>query len=150
MLWVNSDAGKGDKINIQMISLCYSLIFLIDFVSKWFKQYSIYLAGERTEVVSNEAETRMIELSQIRVVDLVIYWQVNFWLIVQYQYKFPAYFEKFFVALAISESLGLAALGFKLLINIIELKQGFHRIIDYDVEIKNRQAKEAKTGKKKN
>ena len=53
--------------------MCYGLIFLVDFVSKWFKQYSIYLAGERTEVVSNEAETRMLNLSQMRIVDLVIY-----------------------------------------------------------------------------
>ena len=46
-----------------------------------------------------------------------------------------------------AQSLGLVGLGFKVMINIIELKQGFHRIIDYDVEIKNKEAKE--TSKKK-
>ena len=51
--WINTEEGKKDAGSIGMITFCYSLIFLIDFVSKWFKQYSIYLAGERTEIVSN-------------------------------------------------------------------------------------------------
>ena len=73
VIWVNSEEGKKDAENLGMICLCYSLIFLVDFVSKWFKQYSIYLAGERTEVVSNEAETRLLNLAQMRIIDMVIY-----------------------------------------------------------------------------
>ena len=53
MNWANTEEGKEDTGNLGMLTFCYGLIFLIDFVSKWFKQYSIYLAGERTEVVSS-------------------------------------------------------------------------------------------------
>ena len=93
VLWVNTEEGKKDVGSLGMICMCYGLIFLVDFVSKWFKQYSIYLAGERMQVVSNEAETRMLSLSQMRIVDLVIYSQVNIWLAINYMHKFPPVFK---------------------------------------------------------
>ena len=61
VIWVDSEEGKAHKGSIHLITFCYCLIFLVDFVSKWFKHYSIYLAGERTEIVSNEAESRMLK-----------------------------------------------------------------------------------------
>jgi len=147
VVWINTEEGEEDAGNMGMVSLCYGLIFLVDFISKWFKQYSIYLAGERAEVVSNEAETRMLNLAEMRIVDLVIYSQVNLWLAINYMQKFPSTFKDFFPILSMAQSLGLTGRGFKVYINIVELKQGFHRIIDYDVEIKNREARES-AGKK--
>ena len=100
-IWMNSEEGKEDAKSMNMISLSYGLIFIVDFVSKWFKQYSIYLAGERADVVSNEAETRMLNLSQMRIIDLAIYVQVNLWLAVNYMHKFPAFFKEFFPVLSL-------------------------------------------------
>ena len=130
--------------------MSYCLIFLIDFVSKWFKHYSIYLAGERKEVVSNDGETSFLNIAEMNAIDLVIYTQFNIWLSINYAYKFPAIFGPFFPVFGMGESLGLMGLGTKVLVNIIELKQGWHRIVDYDVEIKNRQLDKAATDKKKN
>ena len=73
MVWVDTDEGEDDEKYVPLICLCYSLIFLLDFVSKWFRQYSIYLAGERTEAVSNEIETRMLELAYSRPIDIIMY-----------------------------------------------------------------------------
>ena len=91
----------------------------------------------------------MLELANMRIIDLVIYAQVNLWLSINYMYKFPPIFKAFFPVLSAAQSLGLTGLGFKIYVNLIEMKQGFHRIIDFDVEIKNREAKE-KEGKKAN
>ena len=65
-------------------------------------------------------------------------------------YKFPAIFGPFFKLFPMGESFGLMGLGIKVLVNIIELKCGWHRIVDYDVEIKNRQLNKAAADKKKN
>ena len=73
MVWVDTDEGEDDEKYVPLICLCYSLIFLLDFVSKWFRQYSIYLAGERKEAVSNEIETRMLELAYSRPIDIIMY-----------------------------------------------------------------------------
>ena len=105
-----------------MITFCYCLIFLVDFVSKWFKHYSIYLAGERTDVVSNPAELRMLKLAQSMPVDLCIYNMSNNWLAIQYAYKFPHIFGHLFDIMKHGEALGLTGLGFKVFINVIELK----------------------------
>jgi hypothetical protein len=37
-------------------------IFILDFVSSWFRVYSIYLAGPRTEKVSNAIESAILSL----------------------------------------------------------------------------------------
>ena len=91
----------------------------------------------------------MLALANMRIVEIVIYFQVNLWLSINYMYKFPPVFKAFFPVLSVAQSLGLTGLGLKLYVNLIELKQGFHRIIDYDVEIKNKQAK-SQAGKKTN
>jgi len=37
-------------------------IFILDFVSSWFRVYSIYLAGPRTEKVSNGVESAILSI----------------------------------------------------------------------------------------
>ena len=37
MVWVDTDEGEDDASYVPLICLCYSLIFLLDFVSKWFR-----------------------------------------------------------------------------------------------------------------
>ena len=61
-------------------------------------------------------------------------------------HKFPRMFKILFPVLDAASNIALAGLGIKIYINLIELKQGLYRIIDYDVEIKN---KEEKTQRKK-
>ena len=122
MVWVDTDEGEDDEKYVPLICLCYSLIFLLDFVSKWFRQYSIYLAGERTEAVSNEIETRMLELAYSRPIDIIMYSQVNIWLAVNYMYKFPKIFKVLFPVLDAASNMALAGLGIKIYVNLIELK----------------------------
>ena len=52
-------------------------------------------------------------------------------------YKFPKIFKVLFPVLDAASNMALAGLGIKIYVNLIELKQGLYRIIDYDVEIKN-------------
>ena len=73
MVWISTEEGEDDTRYVPLICFCYSMIFLLDFVSKWFKQYSIYLAGERTEAVSNEVETRMLELAYSKPMEILVY-----------------------------------------------------------------------------
>ena len=104
------------------------------------------MAGERAEAVSNEVETRMLELAYSRPVDMIMYTQVNIWLTINYMHKFPKMFKVIFPVLDAASNIALAGLGLKIYINLIELKQGLYRIIDYDVEIKNKE--ESSKGKK--
>jgi hypothetical protein len=43
-------------------AMVWVTMFIIDFMSTWFKVYSTYLAGLRTEIVSNAVETLVIAL----------------------------------------------------------------------------------------
>ncbi len=41
---------------MNRLTLLHFLVFMSDFVSAWFKSYSIYLAGERKEQATNALE----------------------------------------------------------------------------------------------
>jgi hypothetical protein len=43
-------------------------IFILDFVSSWFRVYSIYLAGPRTEKVSNGVENLVLSIYRKKIV----------------------------------------------------------------------------------
>jgi hypothetical protein len=43
-------------------------IFILDFVSSWFRVYSIYLAGPRTDKVSNVVESAILSIYRKRIV----------------------------------------------------------------------------------
>jgi len=50
------------KSDVGFYSFLWVSLFILDFVSSWFRVYSIYLAGERTEKVSNEFENAILYL----------------------------------------------------------------------------------------
>jgi hypothetical protein len=51
---------QKDEIGWQ--SFLWVSIFILDFVSSWFRVYSIYLAGPRTEKVSNGVENVILSI----------------------------------------------------------------------------------------
>ena len=68
------------------------LIFLLLFVSQWFKQYSIYLAGDRKEKVGSALENGLVDICKINLVDRILYLCSNLWLLSLYVDVFPADF----------------------------------------------------------
>jgi hypothetical protein len=51
---------QNEEIGWQ--SFLWVSIFILDFVSSWFRVYSIYLAGPRTEKVSNGVENAILSI----------------------------------------------------------------------------------------
>jgi hypothetical protein len=49
--YIKTHTGSEEMGNSSMI---WVTLFIIDFTSTWFRYYSIFLAGERTEVVQSE------------------------------------------------------------------------------------------------
>ena len=45
---------------MDTMSFFWVSVFMLDFVSSWFRVYSIYLAGPRTEKVSNSFENSIL------------------------------------------------------------------------------------------
>jgi hypothetical protein len=43
-------------------SMVWVTLFILDFVSTWFRSYSIFLAGERREVVSSGVSRKFLSL----------------------------------------------------------------------------------------
>lgn len=48
--------SESDAAKVNKITLVHFLVFMSDFVSAWFKTYSVYLAGERKEQATNALE----------------------------------------------------------------------------------------------
>lgn len=51
-----------DADTVNKLTLMHFLVFMSDFVSTWFKTYSIYLAGERKEQSTNALENAFTSL----------------------------------------------------------------------------------------
>ena len=51
-----------DPLLVNKITLLHFLVIMSDFVSAWFKSYSIYLAGERAKQVTNAFENAITAL----------------------------------------------------------------------------------------
>lgn len=51
---VKSCQQQFDPTTVNRLTLLHFLVFMSDFVSTWFKNYSIYLAGERTSQVTSQ------------------------------------------------------------------------------------------------
>lgn len=45
----SANLSSSDADMVNKLTLLHFLVFMSDFVSTWFKTYSIYLAGERKE-----------------------------------------------------------------------------------------------------
>ena len=108
----------------------FGLIFLILFTSRWFKTYSINLAGERREEIGTKIEHHMSILSEFPTFNRVLNSTTNFWFLTEYlacfpaSLKFPVFLGKFVMPFVIVNGL----------IHLIELRLACARIIDLDVE----------------
>jgi hypothetical protein len=47
---------------VNQLTLVHFLVFMSDFVSAWFKNYSIYLAGERSDEIGNAVENGLLSV----------------------------------------------------------------------------------------
>jgi hypothetical protein len=56
--------NEPEKLN--RITLLHFLVFMLDFVSIWFKTYSVYLAGERKEQTTTEIQNAVTSLWDCR------------------------------------------------------------------------------------
>ena len=59
----NTESNPG---LVNKITLVHFLVLMSDFVSTWFKHYSIYLAGERREETSNFVENSILSVWENR------------------------------------------------------------------------------------
>ena len=114
-----------------------TLLFFLDFISAWFDQYSKYFAGRRYDKVSSSLERVILKIYDNKFVFITTGLLSELFMIGQYMKFFhsdfmgtkPLICDVCFVPLA-------AGLVVKNLINLVELKQGMYRIVDFDVEEK--------------
>ena len=131
-------------IDMNMMCLKMGLIFLLLFVSQWFKFYSLNLAGDRKGKVGSSFENMLVSVSSNSTIDRFLHICTNFWLICQYMEVFPA-------KIGLPTELGNLALpmaGLRCLILLIELRLACARIIDLDVEDRKKLLMEESKGAK--
>ena len=114
-------------------------IFILDFVSSWFRVYSIYLAGPRTEKVSNSVENfvlyfyRKSLLGNFLITLLAEVWVTTY--LVEFSKPGSALHFYYTHGLFLSvRSIAMVGAYYRIASLLIELKQAFYRIIDLDVE----------------
>mmetsp|Transcript_9432 Transcript_9432/g.14461 ORF Transcript_9432/g.14461 Transcript_9432/m.14461 type:complete len:165 (-) Transcript_9432:27-521(-) len=126
------DEARGHTLRLMVI-------FFIDFISAWFDQYTKYFAGERLEKVATSIEKVILSLFQSTAVFVVISTLAEVYVLSIYM-RFHV--EEFGGAKALFESgsllftAAIAGLLSKLLVNLIEIKHGVLRIVDFDIEEK--------------
>jgi hypothetical protein len=59
---VSAVKAQKNPTDMDSKSFLWVSIFMLDFVSSWFRVYSIYLAGPRTEKVSNWLENLILSI----------------------------------------------------------------------------------------
>ena len=106
------------------------LIFLLLFVSQWFKYYSLNLAGQRKGQIGTGFENMLIDISANPLVDRILHLFSNVWLMSLYLNAFPG---KTGVPAGLG-SLAMPVAVIRGVIQIIELRLACLRIIDLDVE----------------
>lgn len=121
------------------MSFVWVSIFILDFVSTWFRVYSIYLAGPRTEKVSNAVESKILDFyrnslaGNFLITSLAEIWLATY--MVQYSNRTSAlhsyYLHELFVVIRQVSMFGAV---YRITGLLIELKQAFYRIIDLDVD----------------
>lgn len=111
---------------------------MLDFVSSWFRVYSIYLAGPRTEKVSNGLENLILSVyrgSQIG--HMIITLLAEVWVLTYFiKYSYNESLKEFYKHEYYETVKNVAKIGayLRMAILVIELKQAFYRIIDLDVD----------------
>lgn len=111
---------------------------MLDFVSSWFRVYSIYLAGPRTEKVSNGLENLILSVyrgSQIG--HMIITLLAEVWVLTYFiKYSYNESLKEFYNHEYYETVKNVAKIGayLRMAILVIELKQAFYRIIDLDVD----------------
>lgn len=135
------DQAQSDQnmIDKETQDYCFqlTLLFFLDFISAWFDQYSKYFAGRRYDKVSSTLETLILKIYDNKFVFITTGLLSELFMIGQYMKFFhsdfmgakPLISDVCFVPL-------VAGLMVKNLINVVELKQGMYRIVDFDVEEK--------------
>ena len=121
-------------------------MFLVLFCSRWFKVYSTYLAGERREWVGYETEHNIVDIANIPIIDRILHVTSNCWFLIQYLKvcnkaglgTFPTSWETFLLPFVFNRGLVL----------LIELRLGCLRIIDMDVEEREKTVEAEKNGPK--
>ena len=114
-------------------------IFILDFVSSWFRVYSIYIAGPRTEKVSNAVETLILNFYRKSLAgNFLITLLAEIW-VSTYLAEFSrpgSALHKYYVneLFTTVRTIALTGASYRIVSLLIELKQAFYRIIDLDVE----------------
>lgn len=132
--------GQNDAVDLNMMCLQMGLIFLLLFVSQWFKYYSLNLAGQRKGQIGTSLENALVEVSNNALIDRILHFCSNVWLLSMYMDAFPA--KTGFPAGIGNLVMPIAAL--RGVIMLIELRLACLRIIDLDVQDRKKLVAEEK------
>lgn len=142
MLMQCSTFGGAEGAQLSWLSMQWVAVFFVDFMSAWFKHFSLFIAGPRVHIVQNPIEQKILtplnsRLGRILVQVLADLWLMQYFMI--YSTKHADLVDGvqqpwFPVLLHVTGSVA----SFRIVTQVIELKQAWLRIIDLDCEEYNK------------
>ncbi len=133
---------KTDPEAMAIPALIWVTMFILDFMSTWFRVYSIYLAGPRTDKVSSAIETVILApyrgntLTGIFVDNVADLWIAAHCCLHVTNVPLQKLVDEVYFKLFMQAAFIVAM--YRLAVLVIELKQGFMRIIDLDCDDYNK------------
>lgn len=137
--------GQYTDSEMGWLSLKWCAVFFVDFISSWFKHFSLFMAGPRTGIVSNWLEQKILMPKNYFFGQLCMNALTDLWLmqhVMIYSVKHPALIDgtqQYWFPPLLSCTTVVAY--YRILVQTIEIKQAWLRIIDLDCEIYNKNAK---------